>query len=205
VVALAADHGEEFFDHGHMFHGQTVYGELSNVPLIFWGPGRVPPGVVVPDTVQGIDLMPTLLELSGWPIRAGVQGRSLKPYLAAGAERPAVAARPAFTVKAATRDVFGPVPRDTESYAVVSGGWKLVHNVKRPAGAPELELYDHTRDPLDQTDVAAGHPDVVAGLSRLLADWRRKAESQRLPSDAEAARGLSNEELERLRSLGYIQ
>ena len=32
------------------------------VPLIFWGPGRVPQGVKVEEPVQLIDVMPTLLE-----------------------------------------------------------------------------------------------------------------------------------------------
>lgn len=52
VVAFTADHGEEFFEHGRGFHGQTVYGELSNMPLILWGPGVLPAGVVVEPPVQ---------------------------------------------------------------------------------------------------------------------------------------------------------
>ena len=202
LMAFASDHGEEFFDHGRMFHGQTVYGELTNVPLIFWGAGAKP-GQVVDATVQNLDVMPTLLEASGVPVPEGLDGRSLVPHLAGrgngGRERPA------FAVKAATRDIFGPPPRENESMAVWSEGWKLIHNVERPDGSPEFELYDFRKDPLDRHDVAARHPDVVRKLAGLLAGWRRQAESRRLPSDAEAARSLGSEELERLRSLGYIQ
>ncbi|HEV8580109.1 MAG TPA: sulfatase [Thermoanaerobaculia bacterium] len=202
LVAFASDHGEEFFDHGRTSHGQTVYGELTNVPLIFWGAG-VKPGRVVDSTVQNLDVMPTLLEASGVPLPAGLDGRSLLAHLAGsglgGRERPA------FAVKAATRDFFGPRPRETESLAVWSGGWKLIHNVQRPQGKPEFELYDFRQDPLDQRDVAAQHPDVVRSLAGLLAGWRPRAESRRLPSDAEAARTLGSKELERLRSLGYIR
>lgn len=202
LVAFVSDHGEEFFDHGRTFHGQTVYGELTNVPLLFWGAG-VKAGQVVDATVQNVDVMPTLLEASGVPVPQGLDGRSLKGWLegsgAAGRERPA------FAFKAATRDFFGPPPRDTESLAVWSGDWKLIHNVKRPEGSPEFELYEYRKDPLDRHDVAARHPDVVRKLAALLADWRRSAESRRLPSDREAGRALGSEELERLRSLGYIQ
>jgi hypothetical protein len=42
-------------------------------------------------------------------------------------------------------------------------------------------------------------------LTRELKNWRRAAEAARLKSDAEGAQALSKEELERLRSLGYIQ
>ncbi len=202
LVAFASDHGEEFFDHGRTHHGQTVYGELTNVPLIFWGAG-VKPGRVVDATVQNLDVMPTLLEAAGLPAPEGLDGRSLVPHLAGTGD--GGRERPAFAIKAATRDFFGPPPRETESLAVWSGGWKLIHNVKRPDGSPEFELYDYRKDPRDERDVAAQHPDLVRKLAGLLAGWRRSAESRRLPSDEEAGRTLGSEELERLRSLGYIQ
>jgi arylsulfatase A-like enzyme len=204
LVAFTSDHGEEFFDHGHMTHGQTVYGELTGVPLLFHGPG-IRPGTKVAGPVQEIDILPTLLDLSGIPLPPQVQGRTLRPLLGGGGGAEGRRQLPAFSLKAATRDIFGPAPRETESVSIVLDGWKLIHNVKRPAERPEFELYDHAKDPLDQRDVAAAHPDVVERLARLSADWRRKAESRRLPSDADSAKGMSGEELERLRSLGYIQ
>jgi len=165
--------------------------------------------VVVEPTVQMIDVMPTLLELSGLPVPEGAQGRTLLPLFAAsgpsGTVKAATSGRPAVSEKAITKETGAPPPRDTESAAIVSGGWKLIHNTKRPAGAREFELYDHARDPLDRTDVAAQQPDVVRRLSRELAAWRKAAEGARLKPDSESAGSLSREELERLRSLGYIQ
>src|SRR5262249_41236541 len=61
VIAFYADHGEEFHDHGRMWHGQSVYGEMIRVPLVLWGPGRVPNGAKVKEPVELIDVMPTLL------------------------------------------------------------------------------------------------------------------------------------------------
>src|SRR4030095_5313583 len=83
LVPFTSDHGEEFLEHGAMFHGQSVYGELTRVPLVLWGPGRVPAGAVVEETVESVDIMPTLLELAGLAPPPGVQGRSLVPLLAA--------------------------------------------------------------------------------------------------------------------------
>ena len=51
LVAFVSDHGEEFLEHGRMFHQQSVYGELANVPLFLWWPGTVRAGVRVPETV----------------------------------------------------------------------------------------------------------------------------------------------------------
>ncbi len=195
-----------------MFHGQSTYGELSNVPLILWRPGTVPAGTVVDQTVQAIDLMPTLLEMSRLPLPRSAQGHSLVPLLfrpssSSGAAHAATAsaAWPAVIEKASTREGGGPPPRDSESYAIILDGWKLVHNMKRPAGGPEFELYDHRTDPLDTADRAAEHPEVVKRLANELEQWRRMAEAARLPPDAQSREGLGTEELERLRALGYIQ
>jgi arylsulfatase A-like enzyme len=215
LVVFTGDHGEEFLDHGRMLHGQSVYGELNNMALFFWGPGIVRSGAEVDATVQTIDLMPTLLEVSRLAVPAGVQGKSLLPLLAATRAGGAGAAhadgaggwtdRPAITEKAATVDNGSPPPRDTESVSIVYQGWKLIHNTKRPAGAPEYQLFDHRHDPLDGTDLAAGRADVVARLGRELDAWRKTVSASRLKPDTEGTSALGKEELERLRALGYVQ
>jgi len=212
LVVYTGDHGEEFLDHGRTFHGQTTYGELNEVPLILWGAGSVPKGTVVPETVETVDVMPTILELSRLPLPAGVQGQSLLPLL--GAREAADVAhaanawreRPALTEKAVTTEPVGaPPPQDTESYSIVSDGFKLIHNTKRPLGGAEFELYDHVHDRLDKTDVASQHPDIVARLSKQIEAWRARAEAERLKPDAAASEKMSPEQLDRLRALGYIQ
>jgi arylsulfatase A-like enzyme len=212
LVVFTGDHGEEFLEHGRMLHGQSVYGELNNMALFFWGPGIVRSGAEVDATVETIDLMPTLLEISRVAVPPGVQGRSLLPLLAAtrggGAVHAAASGwtdRPAITEKAATVDNGSPPPRDTESVSIVYQGWKLIHNTKRPAGAPEYQVFDHRHDPLDGTDVAAGHADVVERLGRELDAWRKAVSASRLKPDTEGTAALSKEELERLRALGYVQ
>jgi len=219
LVVFTSDHGEEFLEHGRTFHGQSVYGELNNMSLILWRPDTVPEGAVVDQTVETIDIMPTLLEMSGLSAPEKIQGRSLVPLLAAAAgAQPGTAwaegsmggwtDRPAISEKAPTSSTTSggsPPPRDTESFAVVLDGWKLIHNTKRPAGKPEFELFDHRKDPLDQHDLAAQQPDIVARLSKELTAWLAMAQKERLKPGAEAAESVSKEDLERLRSLGYIQ
>ena len=88
LLAFIADHGEEFLEHGSHWHGENAYGENSNVPLVLWSPGRIPAGLRVSETVQSIDLMPTLLELSELSAPDGVQGQSLVPMFAGNAGEP---------------------------------------------------------------------------------------------------------------------
>ncbi len=218
VFAFVSDHGEEFLDHGSMFHGQTVYGELTNVPLMLHAPGRVPAGLLISQTVGNIDLMPTLLELSHLPLPDGLQGQSLLPLLVAArdttsddedaliaqAEAAGWSHRPAFSEKPMTTGFGAPPPGDTEAYAAIFDGWKLVHNTAKRAGTPEFELFDHRQDPLNLKNLADQHPDRVKELADKIAAWRKIAEEQALP-ETDSTEGLSDEELQRLRSLGYIQ
>ena len=91
---------------------------------------------------------------------------------------------------------------DDESFAVVFEGWKLIHNTKT-VSKREFELFDHRNDPLDANDLADANDDIVEKLKTELAYWRREVTDAALPEDS--SEGMSSEELERLRSLGYIQ
>jgi len=205
LVVFVSDHGDEFLDHGNSFHGQSVYGELTRVPLMFSWPGTIPTGQVVEDAVETIDIMPTVLGLSRLPFPDGMQGENLVPYLMAE-QKGRARRRPAISEKAATRPNGGnPAPYGTESFAIVSEGWKLIHNTKERGERPEFELYDHGNDPLDQTNLAAEKSEVVERLSKQLDSWHRQAMASRVEADDDATQSMSSEELERLRSLGYIQ
>jgi hypothetical protein len=77
--------------------------------------------------------------------------------------------------------------------------------VDRPADVPELELYDHRNDPLDQRNVSSEHPEIVTRLSEQLDRWQKWAVEHKLPTNEQATGDMSSEELDRLRSLGYVQ
>jgi arylsulfatase len=64
LFVLTSDHGEEFFEHGAIGHGFSLYQEVVHVPLILRGPG-VPAGHVHEEPVQILDLAATVLALAG--------------------------------------------------------------------------------------------------------------------------------------------
>jgi arylsulfatase A-like enzyme len=96
VLAFLSDHGESWGERFrskadvkgvyHM-HGATLFDEIVQVPLILSAPGRLEPDVVE-SQVRTVDLVPTLLDLSGLPARE-MDGESL---LALDGDRPAVIA-----------------------------------------------------------------------------------------------------------------
>jgi arylsulfatase A-like enzyme len=186
IAIVTSDHGEEFLEHGGVLHGRTMYGEVLDVPLILRGPG-LPAGVRVRGLVSLSDILPTVLGLVGIAAPK-TDGMDLAPTWEGGGAIPED--RAAF----AEAD-HGNAKQDIKRMVRV-GNVKLIYD--RLAG--RRELYDLGRDPSEQRDIAAADPDTVQLLMRQLE--RYEAGGAR---DAIELAPLSQEEMEHLRSLGYLQ
>ena len=160
----------------------------------------------VAQRIQSIDVMPTLLELSRLPAPEEIQGQSLLPLLVEGQPPTGLGwrERPVFAQAPILRSVLDPKGRDKESFAMIADEWKLIKNGERPEGWPELELFNHIEDPLNLNDVAADHPDVVARMEEQLDSWLKAALAAQVSAEDDVE-GMSTEDIERLRSLGYVQ
>ncbi len=86
LVIFMSDHGEMLGDHGLRIKGCRFYEGLVHVPLIVSWPGQLRAGLRSAALVELLDLAPTLLEATGLPIPAHMQGRSLLPLLTGQAE-----------------------------------------------------------------------------------------------------------------------
>ncbi len=149
IVVITADHGEELGEHGIRFHARSLYNQVIRVPLIVRGAGIGPRVIDTP--VSLIDIMPTLLELAGAAVPAGLDGRSLVPALrgAAAPERP----------------ILVELPHDhqikRDMAAVIQPPWKVIWD--REANAWSLYKLD---DVADETNLV-GDP-ALAAMQRLL-------------------------------------
>ena len=153
VVALTADHGEEFGDHGGYEHGHTVYEELLHVPLILRYPRALKPGVVR-TPVGHVDLAPTLCELADVAPPLQFVGQSLLRFI----ENPKTPSSPIL----AHGNMWG-----EPATAFRVGDRKLI------VGADgSVELYDLRVDPLEREDLAASDPDAVEALMDQLSEAR---------------------------------
>lgn len=79
LVAMTSDHGDMLGDLG-FFTKSVPYEGALRVPLLIAGPG-LPAGRVSDAPVELADLHPTLCELAGVPVPAGLDARSLAPLL----------------------------------------------------------------------------------------------------------------------------
>jgi choline-sulfatase len=160
TVVVMADHGEAFGAHivagkPAFFHGDTLYRELTNVPLMFRVPGAQP--AMRDDVVQLIDIAPTIAALFGVPPAASWQGRSLLPALA----RKPLEPRPAFSE-------LLPAPEwDHEAKAMVTADGK--HHVYYRISDSKWEIYDLTNDPDERVNIAGGARGKE--LERALVAW----------------------------------
>lgn len=153
VVIVAADHGEEFGEHGGRYHGTTVYEEQVRVPLVVSAPGLLAPRRVSAP-VQLVDLLPTVLAGLAIPRPARVRGADLGPLLA-GLPPPA----PASPAPGPSLPGFAFSETDTQTM-LARGNLRLV--CARKIGA--CALYDVEHDPREQTDVSASHPAELAAM-----------------------------------------
>jgi len=156
--------------------------------------------------------MPTILELCRLPAPEGMQGQSLVPLLAAAkrtsTESTARSARNAALTAGRWRNepaVSESLIDEQQKYAIILDGWKLIHNIQPIEGHPQYELYDHRKDPLDQVNLVDKHPEIVKRLTEELKAWKEKATAASLTPDSEMEKKLTSEQLQHLRSLGYIR
>jgi len=146
AVAITADHGEEFLEHGGFEHGHQLYQELTHVPLLLRAPDLAP--AVVDRVVGHVDLAVTLCQLGG----------------IAPDEQFLLAGRSLLDPTAGSRPILAHGNMWAEpltSYRV--GDEKLIRR-----GDGVHELYDLAADPGEQTDLAPTRAERVQELSTLL-------------------------------------
>ena len=203
TIVLFSDHGEGLGDHGEEEHGMFLYRETIRVPLIIKLPNSRSAGKRITAPVQHLDLVPTVLEMTGRlkPASTGAElastrtaavaagfsrpggGRSLVPVLTGTGD---LAAGSIYSESLSPRYHFG----WSELYALSDDRYRLIR-------APKDELYDLAQDPRELTSLAANRPQVRTAmrgaLDALIANARVTAPSS-----------VSEDDRQKLAALGYV-
>lgn len=187
LVVVLSDHGEALNEHGRLGHSWWSYEEYVRIPLLMAHPA-LPRGEELDAPVMTVDVLPTLIDLFGLQSPdIEPQGTSLVGLLEGGSlDRKAI-----YT--SSRRD-----PEGRQDLAVFDGRYKAL--VRLPAR--RKWLFDLTADPGEITDLSDRHPDELARLSALLADWWSR---QRPLLGEDRLLGLDPADEEQLRELGYIK
>jgi len=205
VVAVTADHGEEFRDHGGFSHSATFYDEVLHVPfLLDDGVGSSDPDehdadATHDDLVGLLDLAPTLAEYAGADRSDAFRGESLASM--DDHSRDAVIAEWADTSDDADeQSSSSPASQaqqdaDDRRFAVRTDDWKIV---RLEDGAERL--FDLSSDPDERTNLVADQPDAAARLRDRLDDHERLLAAS---GEDMASVAMDEDVKERLRDLGY--
>ena len=197
IIAVVSDHGEAFGEHGYFAHRRGVYGETNRILWMLSAPGLGVEPARVDRRVSIMEVLPTLLELSGSEAPLDRDGLSLAPLL----RRRDVMASPGLdelerqlNERTLVVNRVAQNPDEPESWAVMRGKWKWIQDGERS------ELYDLVSDPDERHNRILDQPIVSRDLMRSLAVFREQ--TRRIPSQKVDVL-LDPETVEALRELGY--
>ncbi len=143
VIALTADHGEAFGEHGRLYHSTDLFEEQTRVPMIIKVPGGESKRITAP--VSNVDLGEILEDLVLGRASAGRGGLEFGRF----------AGGPVFT---SIRDKRAIIVRQQK---LICNGW--------PKGP--CALYDLERDPAETRNLAGRKPMEAAKLYAALERW----------------------------------
>jgi arylsulfatase A-like enzyme len=161
-VLVTADHGE-MFERGEEGHSTPLlYEPVVRVPLILSSPGQQSrQDVNVP--TSSVDVLPTLVHLSGAPIPDWCEGQLLPGFGAA--EDPQ---RSVYVMDAQTNPAYRPIEHGT--FALRKGDHKLIYyrGFAQYGNEDRFELYDIRNDPEELDDLYAASLPLAQDLRREL-------------------------------------
>jgi arylsulfatase A-like enzyme len=198
LVVLTSDHGESLGEHGYWGHGRNLHEPGLRIPLAFYWPGKLhPQRVAAPATL--LDLAPTVLGLLGHERPPGFRGFDWSEVLA-GRARPDPERRTWHQAhKGAVLAIQEPALARREGLlelAMLSGATKeIVHLPAR-----QHRIFDLRRDPGELVDLnGAGYQP-----SAPLAEWIARVDQLLEASDDAPPVEVDAGDVEKLRSLGYV-
>lgn len=210
MIVITSDHGEEFYEHGAWVHGPHLYQESIQVPLVIKFPRGQFHGKKVDQIVRITDVSPTILEAVAVKSQPEVwDGQSLFSILEGDEtkDRVFLADTCWLSGEFCGQPESGMLPL---SVTTNLGKNKVIINQKwpdsldkiyqpGPAAWPSLELYDLEKDRAEIINLADQKADLVReALHWLMLYYRQIGKMTRLKVP------LTEDQLEKLRALGYI-
>lgn len=185
LIILAGDHGEAFGEKQEKGHGVFIYESTMKIPLIFYAPNNIPAGERIEARARLIDVMPTVLDLVDISLPEEIQGISLLPFIEGKKKQDLTS----YIESYYPRENYG----WSELVGLIDGDWKYIK-------APEQELYNLKLDPWEEINRIQDEEKVAQEkkekLENIIADSVSPIVAKK--------KTLTEEERERLRSLGYI-
>jgi arylsulfatase A-like enzyme len=185
LIIFSSDHGEDLGQRNYFFsHGENLYNSLMHVPLIVKLGNQLTGRRT--HFVQHLDIVPTVFEFIGVKPDQRLRGCDL------------------LSDKSVSREIFSemksPIARE-DKLSLIFDGFKLIYTTQ----SKQYELFNLNTDHNEEHDLIKD-PDYeqqVKDLIRRL--WHIQNENLLGAGIVSEPRRLTQEEIEKLRSLGYTQ
>jgi arylsulfatase A-like enzyme len=192
LIIVTSDHGEEFFEHGKVGHGHSLYEELLHVPLLVRLPeAQEGKGVHSNAEVSLVDILPTACEILGVECPEGIEGNTLVPLL-----------------KGKELDRFPSVSFSNflgVQRAVRMGPFKAIYKAHMPS------VYNLATDPKETQNISRAQAVVLSGLRDALGKQMGRfinsevnTEKKRTVRHKKEEANIDPEARRQLRALGYL-
>jgi arylsulfatase A-like enzyme len=234
LLVIGSDHGHPagtfarfgrglFDPQPEPWQGALFDAYATRVPMLVVWSGQLQGGRIIETPVSMIDVLPTVLDLVGLPQPDTLQGQSLAPLLRGDAMQVRPVILDEFRIDETTGEMIGnleiidgrwgasleiaPVAEGADAtlgrHSVPAGGrWGAVHPLFEHV--PRLLLYDLENDPFALRAVNDAHPERVEHYRAVLLEHWQTHRSLAQKFEASDTAPLSPEQLEQLRTLGYI-
>ena len=166
LIVIDSDHGETLHDHACWYDHHGLYDCTLHIPLVFYYPGKIQPGMMFDDFVHMKDIMPTILDLLGVKNKIKFDGRSLTPLFEGKPRKQ----EPEYYITECTW---------MRKHGWRTPEWKLIHALEPDFHfKPEIELYNMLTDPEEHVNLADKEPGVVKMLEERMLNWIAKREKE---------------------------
>lgn len=200
LIAFVSDHGEAFGEHENFGHGRTLMEEQLRVPLIVRYPGAADGGSVVQRRVSTLDVLPTVLSVTG----ADAAGQTLHGQPLPRSDEPGVPSWPLFAqVKAKANQIHAAVEYDAVVVESIKSILNHLGTDHLGRQAPEWLDFDLEHDPGEEVPLSEDAPQVRE-IQALLESWVSNARAVSARND-EQVDGDDAGRLDVLRELGYVR
>ncbi|MEJ2552289.1 MAG: sulfatase-like hydrolase/transferase, partial [Anaerolineales bacterium] len=158
IVVFTSDHGEMFERKIWKHTTPTLFQPIIRVPLLISLPGQTSRQDVYTAT-SCVDLLPTLLHLTGRTTPTWTEGQILPPYA-----QNLPPDRSLFVVEAKSNPRMQPLRKAT--VAMIKGDYKLIHYRGYEGYDGVYELYNLHDDPEELENLYATHPTIASDLKQ---------------------------------------
>jgi len=198
VIIVTSDHGESLTEHHYYFdHSEDLYDPCLRVPLIVKKAYQTDPSVIEVQ-VGLIDIMPTVLELSGIAYeKESLDGKSLVRLMEGKApEWDRVYYAKIFKGEIEGNKTLSAIRKQHEKAIITKPWWS-----GRVLMEGKKELYDLQTDPGESKDLSDIYKERLGALRQNLDSWETANQS---PGRNRGEGRMTRDMKEKLRSLGYI-